>query len=255
MLLVIDIGNTNTVLGIFDSEKLIESWRLSSSTMRTVDESWVMIKLLCNTANLKAESINGVAISSVVPCFTTLYVQMARKFLSLEPVVVDSKVNLGLKILCKNPAEVGADRLCNAVAGKALYPLPQIIIDLGTATTFDVLTEQGDYLGGAIAPGLDTASDNLIKRAAKLQKIDLEFPKKVIGTTTKESLQSGIMIGHKEMISGMVRNIKTELQNSNIYVVLTGGFSEPIKKHSPDIDAVNPLLTLEGLRLISSMNA
>lgn len=254
MLLAIDIGNTNTVLGIFDKNKLVESWRLVSSHTRTVDEYWITAKLLCNDANISTRDLDGAIIGSVVPELTHNFTTMSKKYLSIEPIIVNHTLNLCLKFLVEEPAEVGADRICNIVAGREQCPFPLVIVDLGTATTFDVLNENGDYIGGAIAPGLITASRELTRKAAQLYKIALEYPDHIIGKTTKEHMQTGIFVGHIAMIEGIIERIKTEINCSSLYVLATGGFCKEIKKHSSIIKEANPLLTLEGLRLIYNKN-
>jgi len=254
MLLAIDIGNTNTVLGIFSKDNLIESWRLVSSHTRTVDEYWITSKLLCNDANISTRDLDGAIIGSVVPELTHNFTAMSKKYLSIEPTIVNHSLNLGLKLLVEEPEEVGADRICNIVAGREHYPFPLVIVDLGTATTFDVLNENGDYIGGAIAPGLTTASSELTKKAAQLHKIAFKYPDHIIGKTTEEHMQSGIFVGHIAMIEGIIKRIKAELTCRSLYVLATGGFCEEITKHSLVIKEANPLLTLEGLYLIYNKN-
>ena len=255
MLLAIDIGNTNTVVGVFDRDKLVESRRLVSSHTRTTDEYWIMIKLLCLDCEINIHNFQGVIIGSVVPELTHSFIEMSKKYLSIEPIIVNHTINLGLKVLVTEPGEVGADRLCNAVAGKKYYPHPLVIVDLGTATTFDVLNKNGDYIGGAIAPGLITASLELTKRAAKLHKVEMKFPERIIGKTTSEHMQSGIFVGHIAMIEGIIERIKKELDCDKLHVVATGGIAEEIAKHTLIINEANPLLTLEGLRLIYFRNS
>jgi len=253
-LLVIDIGNTNTVIGIYRNKTLVESWRLISSHTRTVDEFWIMEKLLCNDAGINTGDIKGVIISSVVPELTKSFVKMSQKYLSVEPVIVGDSLNLGLKLLIREPKQLGADRICNAVAARKMYTTPLIVVDLGTATTFDVLDKKGDYIGGAISPGLLTGSLELIKKASQLHEIDLTYPENIIGKTTKEHLQSGIFVGHIAMIEGLVNRIKKEFAETPVMVIATGGYCQELQKHTPDIDVANPNLTLEGLYLIYEMN-
>ncbi|RKY47178.1 MAG: type III pantothenate kinase [Candidatus Neomarinimicrobiota bacterium] len=254
MLLAIDVGNTNTVLGIFEGENLVECWRIASSHTRTVDESWMIIKLLCQDAGISKEQITGIIISSVVPQLTHIFELTARKYFKINPIIVNCHLNLGLKILYKNPEEVGADRICNAVAGKNYYSLPLIIVDFGTATTFDILSADGDYLGGVISPGLETAANDLVRRAAKLYKIKYEFPKSAIGKTTVEAMQYGILYGHVFMVDNIIDRIAGELKHENVEVIATGGIAEEISKHSARINKVDPQLTLKGLMLIYKMN-
>ncbi|MDO9548061.1 MAG: type III pantothenate kinase [Candidatus Marinimicrobia bacterium] len=254
MLLAIDIGNTNTVVGIYRGEQLLESWRLVSSHTRTIDEYWIMVKQLCNSADIPTDKISDIAISSVVPELTNSFIKMSRVHFGLEPLVVGSHLNLGMNLLVREPKQIGADRLCNVVAAKQYYQCPLIVVDLGTATTFDVLSGDGDYLGGAISPGLVTGSLELIRRAAQLHEIDLQYPDNFIGKTTKEHMQSGIFVGHIAMIEGIVERIITELGEKNVFVVATGGHSEEIAKHTDSVDIVNKYLTLNGLRLIFNLN-
>lgn len=254
MLLAIDIGNTNTVLGIFDRDNLVKSWRLVSSHTRTMDEYWVMVKLLCQDVGIEANDLRGVIISSVVPELTSCFSYMSKSYLSLVPIVVNYSLNLGLKLLVKKPEEVGADRICNAVAGKKHYPLPLVVVDFGTATTFDVLNANGDYIGGVIAPGLEVSSKELVQRAAQLYKIELKYPEKIIGKSTVEHMQSGIVAGHIAMIEGIISRIEDELGCDKLYVVATGGLSKELSQHTKAINESNPNLTLEGLRLIYDQN-
>jgi len=254
MLLVIDIGNTNTVVGIYRDEQLLESWRLVSSHTRTVDEYWIMVKQLCNSVDIPTERISNIAISSVVPELTNSFTKMSRIHFGHEPLVVSSNLNLGMNLLVREPKQIGADRLCNVVAAKQYYQCPLIVVDLGTATTFDVLNGEGDYTGGAISPGLVTGSLELIRRAAQLHEIDLQYPENIIGKTTKEHMQSGIFVGHIAMIEGIVGRIKSELEENNVFVIATGGYSEEIAKHTENVDVFNKYLTLDGLQLIFNLN-
>jgi len=255
MLLAIDIGNTNTVMGIFRAQKLVENWRLVSSHTRTSDEYWIIVKQLCQNARIDIKALKGVVISSVVPELTDNFSAMTRKYLQLNPLVVDHRLHLGLKLLVKEPETMGADRLCNIVAAKHQCPYPAIVIDLGTATTFEVLNTEGNYIGGAIAPGLYTASYELTRRAAQLYKISLEYPQKVIGTTTREHLQSGIVIGHLSMLEGMISKIERELETAVDSVITTGGFAAEMATYSPLIDRADPDLTLKGLAIIYANNS
>ena len=254
MLLVIDIGNTNTVVGIYREEYLVESWRLVSSHTRTVDEYWIMVKQLCDSADIPKEKIDGIAIGSVVPELTNSFIKMSRAHFKLEPIVVGNHLSLNMNLLVREHKQIGADRLCNVIAAKKHYQCPLIVVDLGTATTFDVLDGNGDYIGGAISPGLVTGSLELIRRAAQLHEIDLQYPENIIGKTTKEHLQSGIFVGHIAMIEGIVKRIETELLEKKVFVVATGGYSEEIAKHTNAIDIFDRNLTLNGLRFIYTLN-
>jgi type III pantothenate kinase len=251
MLLAIDIGNTHTVLGVFAGDRLIADWRISSSANRTADETWLTIKSLCDQANIRTESIHQVGISSVVPDLTGVYETIASKYLHCNPLNVTSELGLGVSIRYKDPSAVGADRLCNAVAGFHKYGGPLIIIDFGTATTFDVVSERGDYLGGVICLGLESSASELHRRAARLPKIDLVFPSTVIGQDTVSSMQAGVMIGTVETVEGIVRRIRKEL-GTPARVIATGGLSAVVAQHTAMIEACEPALVLEGIRLIIS---
>lgn len=251
MLLAIDIGNTHTVLGIYHKDRLKEYFRVASNHALTVDECGILVKQLF--ADYK--KIRDVVICSVVPPLTPIYLEMCQKFLNVDPLLVHSNLPLGIKILYDDPSKVGADRIANAVAGYQIYGGPTIIVDLGTATTFDVISEKGEYLGGAIAPGIETSSLNLFHRAAQLFKISLKRPQKAIGKNTEESLRSGIIFGSVGQIDGIVNRIKEELKREHKItkkpkVIATGGLAELIAKESNTIQKTDPTLTLEGLRRI-----
>jgi type III pantothenate kinase len=249
MLLAVDIGNTHTVLGVFRGETLIANWRMSSSAHRTADESWLTIKSFCNDSGIPSTEIKGVGISSVVPNVTDIFETLARKYLKVEPTVVSAALDLGIKVLYKDPTTLGADRICNAVAGFRKYGGPLIVIDFGTATTFDVVSKEGDYLGGVIALGLESSAAELHRRAAKLPKIELQFPESVIGLDTVSSMQAGIMIGTVDAVEGIVRRIRNEM-GQNAKVIATGGLASIMAKQTKIIEAVEPSLVLEGVRLI-----
>lgn len=251
MLLAIDIGNTHTVLGIFRKEKLIHHFRITSNHALTVDECGMIVRQLFPDY----KKLKDVVICSVVPPLTPIYQEMSRKFLKLDPLLVRWDLPLGIKILYEEPSQVGADRIANAVAAYQLYGGPAIVVDLGTATTFDVISDRGEYLGGAIAPGLETSSMNLFHRAAQLFKISLEKPKNAIGTNTEESLRSGIFFGAVAQIDGIVERIQEELKRryrvkGKPKVIATGGLAGLVSKDSKIIQKVHPTLTLEGLKII-----
>ena len=251
--LMVDIGNTHTVLGIFDNNILKRHWRVTSQFSRTEDEIWVVVDSLFNLDKLDLDQINGVCISSVVPELSRIYRRMVEKYLSLKPMHITPDLNLGLNILYQDPYSVGADRICNAVAGKRKYGVPLIVLDFGTATTFDCINKNGDYLGGVICPGIESAATILHRKAAKLPKIELIFPPKVIGLNTEESMQSGIMYGSVELIEGLIRKIKKEL-SGNPKVVATGGLAHTIAKRTKAIDVVDENLNLEGIYQIYKQN-
>lgn len=253
MLLAIDIGNTHTVLGMFRKEKLTDYFRVTSDHALTADECGILVKQLFPDY----QKVNHVIICSVVPPLTPVYQEMSKKILKVEPVSVRWDLPLGIKILYDDPSNVGADRIANAVAAYQTYGGPAIVVDFGTATTFDVISDKGEYLGGAIAPGLETSSLNLFRRAAQLSKVSLEKPNKAIGRSTEESLRSGIIFGAVGQIEEIVNRIKEELKREHRIrkkpkVIATGGLANLIAKESEIIEEVEPTLTLEGLRRIYS---
>ncbi len=255
MLLIIDIGNTNTVLGIFNNKQLIECWRLNSGHSRTIDEYWITVKLLCDDAKISTNKISGIIISSVVPDLLIYFTEMAKKYFSIDPIIVSNKLDLGLEINVDEPDQLGADRLCNSVGAKAYNKNPTIIIDLGTATTFDVLDHKGNNIGGCIAPGMLTGSRELIRKAAQLHKIKLMYPRHIIGKTTTEQLQGGIFAGQIAMIEGIIKRIKKESGRDDFFTIVTGGLSTEITGYCDVIDKADLQLTLTGLRLIYEMNS
>jgi type III pantothenate kinase len=249
MLLAIDVGNTHTVIGIFEGARLIADWRMTSLTSRTADENWMTIKSFCLDRGINPSGITHAGISSVVPDLTDVHDKMVRSYLHIEPLIVDASRIPGMRILYTDPTAVGADRLCNAVAGYRKYGGPLVIIDFGTATTFDVVSANGEYLGGAIALGLESSAHELHRRAAKLPKTELRFPDKVIGRDTASSMQAGIMFGTVDAVEGIVRRIFAEL-GKKATVIATGGLSGVIAGHTKVIDACEPSLVLEGIRLV-----
>ncbi len=249
MLLAIDIGNTNIVIGVYDGDKLVAEWRVTSSATRTADEMWLMIKSFCTDAGISPAQLTGVGISSVVPNLTSIFEAIARKYINVEPVVVSGNLDLGITVHYKDPSAVGADRICNAIAGFKKYGGPLIVIDFGTATTFDVVAKNGDFLGGVIALGLESTAAELHRRAAKLPKIELHFPDKVIGTDTASSMQAGVMFSAVDAVEGIVRRIQSEL-GSKAKVIATGGLSSIVAKQTKVIEACEPSLVLDGVRLI-----
>jgi type III pantothenate kinase len=250
MLLVVDIGNTETVLGLYDEENLRAHWRLSSKQHRTSDECWILVKIWCETDGFSLSDVKHFVICSVVPSLTAVYVEVSQKHLGIEPLVITAEMDTGLRVLYDTPRAVGADRICNAVAGYVLHGGPLIIVDFGTATTFDVISERGEYLGGVIALGLMSASQELHRLAAKLPKVDLRFPPFVVGKTTEMSMQSGIMWGTVALVDGMVGKISQEMEWKNVHVVATGGVAPLVVEESEKIQVIEPFLTLEGMRLI-----
>jgi type III pantothenate kinase len=253
MLLAIDIGNTHTVFGIYKKKKLVADWRVTSMLQRTEDEVGTQVRLFIEEAEIPLKEIEGVGISSVVPNLTDIFAMMARKYFKVNPLIISSSLDLGISIEYDDPNSVGADRICNAVAGFAAFGGPLIIIDFGTATTYDVVSSKGDYLGGVIAPGIETSAVDLHRRAAKLPKVELRFPKTVVGKDTVSSMQAGILYGAIDALEGMVERIQTVLkkrEGKNGIVVATGGFSRLMASHTPTINECVPSLVLDGVRLI-----
>ena len=253
MLLAIDIGNTNIKLGIFDGERLKATWSLATGIHRTSDEYGGLLLNLMERKKISPSKVIGVALCSVVPPLLPTFVELCKKYLDTKPLVVEAGVKTGMRIRLDNPREVGPDRVVNAVAAQYLYGKPVIIIDLGTATTFDVVSQHGDYLGGAIAPGIVVATEALYTRTAALPRIGLSRPRQVIGKNTVAAMQSGIIFGYIGLIEGMIQRIEQEL-GSKAKVVATGGQASLLAQETPAIEIANPDLTLIGLRLIYEMN-
>ncbi len=256
MLLVIDIGNTNIVAGVYreGADGLLYHWRLSTDPNRTADEYGLLFKGLFDYDGLSLGGVRAVIISSVVPHLTPALEWMVEKYLKLKPLIVGPGIKTGMNILYEDPREVGADRIVNAVAAFSQYgPGPLIVVDFGTATTFDAIGPDGAYLGGAIAPGIGISTEALFERAAKLSRIELVRPKTVIGRTTVASMQSGVIFGFAGQVDELVRRMKQEL-GQTAKVVATGGFAPLIAKETATLDIVDPFLTLEGLRLIYLRN-
>jgi type III pantothenate kinase len=255
MLLAIDIGNTNTVVGIFDGEELVSHFRVTSALNMTVDEAGLFVSSLFDH-HIKAElsQVKAVSICSVVPRLTGVYEKMAAKYFGVEPFTVSSKVRLPFEIDYDDPTEIGADRLANTAAGIARYKKALIVVDLGTAITFDVVSENGDYLGGIIAPGPQTAGANLSKKAARLFEVRDEKPNRVIGKTTAEAIKSGLYYGTIGLIDNILEKIFESLGFQPV-VVATGGEAETYATDSKYIVEVIPNLTIEGIRIITDYNS
>jgi len=256
MLLVIDIGNTDTTLGVFEGEELRATWHLATAIHRMADEYATLMLDLLHYKGMDASDIKGIALCSVVPPLTATFEQLSQQYFHISPLVVAAGVKTGVRIRMDNPREVGTDRIANAAAAHHLYRGPIIIVDLGTATTFDTISKNGDYLGGAIAPGIATAAEALFTQASMLPRIELARPKYAIGSNTIAAMQSGIIFGYIGLIEGVVARIQQELEEieEKAKVVATGGYAELLAKETSIIDIVNPNLTLIGLRLIYQMN-
>jgi type III pantothenate kinase len=253
MLLTIDVGNTNLTIGLFDGETLSHHWRLATDHNRMPDEYGLQFLGLIEHAVRKPADLTGICLSSVVPSLTGRIIQACREYLGVEPLVVDTGIKTGIRIRYEDPKAVGSDRIADAVAVKRLYGGPACIIDFGTATTFNALTKDGEYLGGAITAGINLAADALFTHAAKLQRIDLQKPPSVIGRNTMHAMQSGLIYGYVCMVEGMVERFRVEL-GTDMKVIATGGLAETIAKETAVIDILAPWLTLDGLRMLWELN-
>jgi type III pantothenate kinase len=253
LLLAIDVGNTNIMLGVYDGNNLQMCWRISTDRARTEDEYGVIIRNLFQQNGFQAECIQAMIISSVVPPLRYPLGRMAQKYFKVSPLIVGPGIKTGLNILMDNPQELGADRVVNAVGAIELYGGPLIIVDFGTATTFCAISEKAEYLGGAIAPGIQISTEALFQKAAKLPRVELVKPQKVIGKNTVESIQAGVIYGFVGNVDGIVRRMCHEFQHKP-HVVATGGMAGLIASESETIEDVNYFLTLEGLRSIYEKN-
>ncbi|ETT88350.1 type III pantothenate kinase [Viridibacillus sp. FSL R5-0477] len=253
MILVMDTGNTNISLGIFNDDKLMHHWRMETDPHKTEDEYAMQVKSLFTHVDLSFADIDGIIISSVVPPIMFSLEAMCRKYFSLEPLIVGPGVKTGLNIKYENPREVGADRIVNAVAALHEYESPLIIVDFGTATTYCYLNDKGDYMGGAIAPGINISTEALFARASKLPRVEIMRPGNVIGKNTVSAMQSGIVYGYVGQVEGIVSRMKVQNKKEPL-VIATGGLASLIAKESTIIDIVDPFLTLKGLRIIYKRN-
>jgi type III pantothenate kinase len=260
MLLAIDVGNTNIVLGVFDGATLLQSWRLQTLRERTSDELGLLVDGLFAHRHLERSRIRGVILGSVVPPLTGTIRQMVDRYFGVKTLVIEPDLDTGMPILYRNPAEVGADRIVNAVAAYQKFggvsnppPRPMIVVDFGTATTLDAVSAKGEYLGGAICPGVQISADALFQRAARLPRIDVRKPPSVIGQTTVGAMESGLFYGYVGMVEGLVRRMAEELGGDAICVA-TGGLAEVIAPETTRIQHVDPDLTLDGLRIVWERN-
>jgi type III pantothenate kinase len=255
-LLAIDIGNTNVHLGLWYGDSWALTWRARTVADKMPDEYAVLVRNFLNSADVGYRIVTGVIIGSVVPPLTSTFVELIRRYHKLEPIVVTHKINTGVKIAIDQPEQAGADRIVNSAAVLKLYGAPAIVIDFGTATTFDVVSSAGEYRGGAIAPGINVAHDALVSRAARLHKVDIVPPPCAIGTNTIHAMQSGIFWGYVALVEGLTRRIKAAMPepDEDIKVIATGGLAPLVQEHTDVIDMIAPELTLEGLRIIYELN-
>ena len=249
MLLLLEVGNTNTSVGVHDGGKLIASWRLTSRREQTSDEYGLFIHTLLRSRGIEPGQITDVAISNVVPPVQRTLERMIEAYFGVTPFSVQSGVNVPITLAVDNPPEVGADRVCNAVAAKAIYGPPCIVVDFGTATNFDCVNARGEFIGGAIAPGLATAAEALISRAARLYRVELIAPARAVGRNTATNIQSGAVLGYAGLVDGLIERMRREIEG-DVKVIGTGGLAAQMREVARSIQIVNPDLRLEGLRLI-----
>ncbi len=253
MLLCVDIGNTNITIGLYRGEELVAHWRVSTDQQKMPDEYGILLISLMARQGLEPSEIRGVSVASVVPPVTDMILEMLDSYVGVEPLLVGAGIKTGVAVRYDNPYEVGADRVVNAAAAFRLYGGPACIVDFGTGTTFDALSATGDYLGGAIAPGVRVAAEALFLRTAKLPRIDLTRPRKAIGTNTADSMRSGILFGYVGLVEGMVARFRRELGPS-MRVIGTGGLAKDIALETDVIEVVDPWLTLKGLQIVYELN-
>lgn len=257
MILLVDVGNTNIVLGVYDNDKYMMSWRISTDSKKTSDEYGIQVRALFSQNNLDIKDIEGIIISSVVPNIMYSFEHMVRKCFNMDPIVVGPGIKTGINIKYDNPREVGADRIVNAVAAYEMYKRSTIIIDFGTATTFCAISKNGNYLGGNIVPGIRISSDALFERAAKLPRVELEKPDTLICKNTVTSMQAGIIYGYTGQVEYIIKKMKEEMKQlgeDEPFVLATGGLANLIARETDLIDKVNSKLTLEGLKIIYYKN-
>jgi type III pantothenate kinase len=250
MLLVVDVGNTETTLGLCDEDRVVEHWRVTTDTARTPDEVFLLLRSLILSADLVPAAVTGAAIGSVVPAVTQALAEAAARLTGKPAIVVDARSKLGITLAVDEPMTVGADRIINTLAASRMYGMDCIVVDLGTATTYDCITADGVFLGGVIQPGVRTSAETLFRRTSKLPATELVAPQKVIGTRTEDCIRAGVVFGAAESVDGIVRRIKKEWPRPQVpKVVATGGLAEVIEPHCTEIEAIEPDLTLHGLRM------
>jgi type III pantothenate kinase len=248
MLMVLDVGNTNTVLGVYRQTELLHCWRLVTQRERTADEWGILIRTLFNLGDISTGAISAIAISSVVPPSAPALEEMALRYFGIQPLFIEPTMDFGMAVRYHPPEDVGADRVVNAVAAFEQFGGPCIVVDFGTATTFDAISENGEYIGGVIAPGIGISAEALFLRAARLPRIEIRQPRKIIGDSTVTSIQSGLYWGYAGLVDGILRRMKGELEGA--HVDSTGGLAELISPACDEIDSVEKNLTLEGMRMI-----
>jgi len=253
MLLTIDIGNSNTLLGLYDGRALLNHWRIRTDILRMPDEYGIVIVGLFEQANFDPSHVDAICMSSVVPRLTKIFIRACERYFDINPFLVDASVKMNIEIKIEHPTMIGADRLANAVAARCLHNGAVCIIDLGTATTFDVVTHKGYFIGGAIAPGIGISANALFSKAAKLPHVEFVCPPSPIGSNTIHAVQSGLLYGYIGLIEGIITRFRAELED-DMKVIATGGLARNFSEHISMIDDVNPWLTSEGLRFIWDMN-
>ncbi len=253
MLLVLDIGNTNTTLGIYHNEDHLTHWQLRTVVDKTADEYGIFLENLLDHNGFQTRNVKGIAVACVVPPLLRVLEEVAHNYFSLEPLIVQPGVKTGMPVLYEHPQQVGADRIANAVAAREVYGSPSVVIDLGTATTFDVISPQGEYLGGVITPGIAISADALFQSTAMLPEVEIREPEQVVGTSTVGSIQSGLFYGSISLIEGLLERIRSELASSPTTIV-TGGLAPVFFPHCRGIDHLDRHLTLKGLKYIYDLN-
>ncbi len=254
MLLAIDIGNTNVTLGVFDGQRLVSTWRIATDTRRLPDEYSLLVSSILPLKGVSPGDITDACLCSVAPTLTPTFEEVCKSFFKVNPLIVSAGVKTGVSILYDNPRDVGADRIADAVAAYRLYGGPVIIVDFGTATVFDAISRDGEYMGGSLAPGVGVAADALFLSTSQLRRVELTPPNCAIGRNTVAALQSGLILGHVGLVEGMVARFKEEM-GQETRVVATGGLAEIIAEETSVFDDVNPDLTLVGLRMIYELNS